>query len=128
MQLDKNSSSRTEAHLRDAYRVTAFVPPDHLEAVLNAVVTKAPLRFGPYEKSAWWSAIGTEQFEPRAGASPAVGEIGKVERVPTIRLEFVIPRETDLLQRVLRALLHAHPWQEPAVFVDETMVSATSLA
>jgi len=112
--------------LEEAYRITSFVPPDHLDAVLEAVLAEAPLAYGPYDKSAWWSAVGIEQFEPRPGAQPSVGEIGKTERVPTIRLEFVIPREAALLDRVLAALLAAHPWQEPAVFIDRTTITISN--
>ena len=112
--------------LQDAYRITTFVPPEHLDAVLEAVITRAPLTYGPYDKSAWWSSVGTEQFEPKAGANPTVGEIGKTERVPTIRLEFTIPRDAELLARVLEALLRAHPWQEPAVFIDPTTITVSS--
>ncbi len=113
--------------LRQAHRVTTFVPPEHLDAVLEAVLAHAPLTYGPYDKSAWWSAVGTEQFEPRAGASPTVGEVGKTERVPTIRLEFVIRHDPGLLDRVLKALLKAHPWQEPAVFVDATTITVSTV-
>jgi hypothetical protein len=112
--------------LEEAYRVTTFVPPEHLDAVLQAILAQAPLAYGPYDKSAWWSAVGTEQFEPRPGAQPAVGEVGKTERVPTIRLEFVIPREPELLNAVLAALTDAHPWQEPAVFIDQTTITVSN--
>ena len=112
--------------LEEAYRITSFVPPDHLDALLSAVLAEAPLAYGPYDKSAWWSAVGTEQFEPRPGAKPSVGVVGKTERVPTIRLEFVIPREPSLLDRVLAALLKAHPWQEPAVFIDRTSITVSN--
>ena len=112
--------------LEQAYRITSFVPPDHLDAVLEAVLEEVPLAYGPYEKSAWWSAVGTEQFEPVAGASPSVGEIGRTEKVPTVRLEFVIPPDKPLLDAVLRALARAHPWQEPAMFVDSTLITLSS--
>ena len=102
------------------------MPPEHLEAVLLAVTAQAPLTYGPYDKSAWWSGIGTEQFEPKAGANPTVGEIGKTERVPTVRLEFVVPRSAALRDRVIAALVRAHPWQEPAVFIDETMITGAT--
>jgi hypothetical protein len=112
--------------LRDVYRVTTFVPPDHLDVLLEAVIAQTPLSYGPYDKSAWWSGVGVEQFEPRAGAEPTVGEIGKTERVPTIRLEFAIPRDPELLDRVLDALLRAHPWQEPATFIDSTTITVSN--
>jgi hypothetical protein len=48
--------------------------------------------------------------------------------VETVRLEFAIPRDRELLDRVLsRGLLPGHPWQEPAVFVDESLATATAL-
>ena len=114
-------------HLQDAYRITTFVPPAHLDAVLVAIIAQDPLTYGPYDKSAWWSGVGTEQFEPKEGASPTVGAIGKTERVPTIRLEFVIPRDDDLRDRVLGALLETHPWQQPAVFVDPTTIMISAM-
>jgi hypothetical protein len=115
--------------LRPIYRITTFVPPDHLDAVLEGVEHEVPLVFGPYDRSAWWSAVGVEQFRPLPGANPTVGEPGKTERVPSVRLEFAIPRDAVLLERVLkRGVLANHPWQEPAVFVDESLVTATAIA
>jgi hypothetical protein len=113
--------------LQPVFRVTTFVPPEHLDSLLEAVAGQASLTYGPYDMSAWWSAIGTEQFKPRPGAKPSVGEVGRVERVPTVRLEFVIPRDPDLLDRVLKlGLLANHPWQEPAVFIDESTVTISN--
>jgi hypothetical protein len=112
--------------LQQSYRITNFVPPEHLDRVLEAVLAEAPLTYGPYDKSAWWSAAGTEQFEPKVGARPTVREVGRIERVPTVRLEFVIPRNADLLERVLQSLRSAHPWQEPAIFIDESLVSSSA--
>ncbi len=51
------------------------------------------------------------------------------ERVPTVRVEFATPRDSELLTRVIHdGLLPSHPWQEPAVFVDELMASASEVA
>jgi hypothetical protein len=120
---------RAGIRLRPAYRVTTFVPPDHLDAVLEAVERETPLIFGPYDRSAWWSAVGVEQFRPQGDATPTVGRAGQTERVPTVRLELAVPRDRALLARVLDvALLPHHPWQEPAVFVDECLVTATRMA
>lgn len=113
---------------RPAYRITTFVPPDHVDAVLEAVERQTPLVFGPYDRSAWWVA-GTEQFRPLPGADPTVGEPGRTERVPTVRLEFAITRDAELLARVVDdGILASHPWQEPAVFIDECLTTATRMA
>ena len=54
------------------------------------------------------------------------GKVGEMERVPSVRLEFVIPRDQALLERLLtEGLIPSHPWEEPAVFIDETLVTLT---
>jgi hypothetical protein len=106
------------------YRVTTFVPPEHLDALLEGIGSQASLRYGLYDQSAWWSAVGVEQFCPLPGAKPTFGVIGQVERVPTVRIEFVIPRDVELLHRLVAKGLRAHhPWQQPAVFVDESEIA-----
>ena len=108
---------------RPVYRVTTFVPPGHLELVLEAIERAAPqVRFGPYEQWAWWSAAGVEQFRPLESAKPTVGHLDQLERVPSVRLEFVLPLDPDVLERAItRGLIPSHPWESPVVFVDETM-------
>jgi hypothetical protein len=114
--------------LRRAYLVTTFVPPAHVDAMIEALAAEVGLVFGPYDQSAWWSAPGVEQFRPLPGASPTTGSIGVTERVPTVRLEFAIPCDEDLLHRALEIGIRAHhPWQEPAVFVQETLTTATRM-
>jgi hypothetical protein len=114
---------------RRVFRLTVFVPPDHVDSLLQAVEREIPLVFGQYDRSAWWSAIGVEQFRPLPGSMPTVGQVGRVEQVPTIRLEFAIPYDENILERVLSgAVIPNHPWQEPAVFIDDCLASATRMA
>jgi hypothetical protein len=113
-------------NLRKVYRVTTFVPPEHLEALLAGVAEEVPLRYGQYDRSAWWSAVGVEQFRPLPGAKPTSGEIGTVERLATVRVEFVIPRDpAQLAQLIAKGVRPHHPWQEPAMFIDETEISVS---
>ncbi|HEY8052582.1 MAG TPA: hypothetical protein VIE42_07230 [Steroidobacteraceae bacterium] len=110
--------------LNRMYRITTFVPPEHLDALLEGVGRETPLQYGQYEQSAWWSAVGVEQFRPMPGAKPTCGEVGRTERVPTVRVEFAIPRDPDLLVRVLtRGLIPHHPWEQPAIFIDESQAT-----
>ncbi|HEV2442879.1 MAG TPA: hypothetical protein VGT07_10175 [Steroidobacteraceae bacterium] len=113
-------------NLRKVYRVTTFVPPEHLEALLAGIASEAPLRYGQYDQSAWWSAVGVEQFRPLPGAKPTSGKVGTVERVPTVRVEFAIARDPTQLARLIAKGLRAnHPWQEPAVFIDEAEIAVS---
>ncbi len=44
-------------------------------------------------------------------------------------LQFAIPRDPALLERVLsRGVIPNHPWQEPAIFVDDSLATASHLA
>lgn len=106
--------------LRPVYRVTVFVPPAHLEALKAGLCAVQPLELGGYAEVLWTAAPGEEQFRPLAGARPAQGEVGELVRLPSVRLEFSLPREPDRLARVIdQGIRPYHPWEVPAIFVDE---------
>jgi hypothetical protein len=114
--------------LQRMYRVTTFVPPEHVDPLLEGVEREVPLRYGLYDRATWWSAVGVEQFRPLPGANPTFGKVGQTERVSTVRIEFVIPRDSELLNRFLtRGLIPHHSWQEPAIFVDESQITVSHL-
>ena len=54
--------------LNRIYRITTFIPPEHVDALLEG--REVPLQYGKYDQSAWWSAVGVEQFRPMSGATP----------------------------------------------------------
>src|SRR5581483_8801489 len=68
------------------HKLVWFVPADALEATRDAVFA--------------------------AGAGPAIGEVGREERVDELRVETVVPAERA--GDVVRALLAAHPYEEVA--------------
>lgn len=110
---------------QDVYHITTFVPPDALKGLIAAIGKIVPLQYGRYEQVAWWSAPGTEQFMPRAGSDPALGLQGILEEAPSIRLEFVIPRDATILERVMTLGISPrvnHPWEEPVVLVEESRI------
>ncbi|MCD7100026.1 hypothetical protein [Stenotrophomonas sp. MMGLT7] len=108
--------------LEPVYRITVFVPPEHLERLKRGILAVDPLGAGHYDQVMWTAAPGEEQFRPLAGADPALGRIGEVARAPSVRLEFAIARDRQLLQRMIEQGIHAHhPWEVPAVFVDEAL-------
>ena len=92
-------------------KLVVFVPADALETVRNAVFAAGAGRIGEYERCSWYTE-GTGTFLAGEGADPTIGERGREERVPELRLETVYPadREDD----VVRALRSAHPYEEPA--------------
>ncbi len=111
-------------HFRRVYRVTTFVPPENVDALIASIAAVDPLGTGRYDRVCWRSAPGIEQFRPLEGANPSYGKIGEVAHSATVRLEFILPLNPETLRRVLEeGLFPAHPWEEPAVFIDETTVT-----
>ena len=109
--------------LDPVYRVSVYVPPAHVERVIDAICAVDDLRIGTYEHVLWTSAPGSEQFRPLAGATPTQGDVGQLTRTPTVRIEFCMPRDPERLRRVIdEGIRPSHPWHVPAIFVDETQL------
>ncbi|MGH3111836.1 MAG: hypothetical protein ACRDOP_00030 [Gaiellaceae bacterium] len=92
-------------------KLVVFVPAEALDAVRDAVFAAGAGRIGDYERCSWY-AEGTGTFFGGAGTSPTLGERGREERVPELRLETVFP--ADRHDEVVAALRGAHPYEEPA--------------
>jgi hypothetical protein len=92
-------------------KLVVFVPPDALDAVRDAVFAAGAGRIGDYERCSWY-AEGTGTFLAGEATDPTIGERGREERVPELRLETVYP--VDREEQVVRALREAHPYEEPA--------------
>jgi hypothetical protein len=88
-----------------------FVPAEALEATRDAVFEAGAGRIGDYERCSWYTA-GTGTFLGGEETEPAVGESGREEHVPELRVETVVPEER--LADVVAALRAAHPYEEPA--------------
>jgi hypothetical protein len=68
-------------------------------------------QIGLYDRCSFRLA-GTGTFRPRIGAAPAVGIVGDETRILEERIEMVVP--DGLVDRVVAALVAAHPYEEPA--------------
>ena len=93
------------------HKLVWFVPEGSLEATRDAVFGAGAGRIGEYERCSWYTA-GTGTFLAGEGADPTIGEVGREERVPELRVETVVP--VSIVGEVVRALLRAHPYEEVA--------------
>jgi hypothetical protein len=92
-------------------KLVVFVPPAAIDSVREALFAAGAGRIGDYERCSWYGeGVGT--FRPLPGADPAIGEVGREERVAEHRLETVFPEELQL--EIVAALRGAHPYEEPA--------------
>jgi dinuclear metal center YbgI/SA1388 family protein len=92
-------------------KVVVFAPVDAADVVREAMTAAGAGRIGDYD-SCTYSMAGEGRFRPLEGASPTIGRVGEVEVVPEVRIEAVVPRGRRTA--VVRAVLAAHPYEEPA--------------
>ena len=92
-------------------KLVVFVPSDSLDAVRESLFAAGAGRIGDYERCSWYTE-GTGTFLGGETTDPTIGERGREERVPELRLETVFPEERQ--EEVVAALRSAHPYEEPA--------------
>lgn len=107
-----------------ADKLITFVPAAEVDRVLDALAAAGAGTIGDYTRCAYLGeGVGT--FRAEVGANPAVGVVGEVTRVAEVRLEVVVPR--PLRGAAVRALLDAHPYDEPAYDVVELAALPSTL-
>jgi len=110
----------------DLDKWVVFVPAENADAVREAMFGAGGGHIGDYSHCSW-SVSGTGQFLPQQGATPTIGSVGAVERVPEDRVEVIAP--ASLRGHVLAALRAAHPYEEPAfdIYALEPVPGAVGL-
>ena len=98
-------SSNTELKL------VTFVPEDRADVLRDALAEAGAGVIGNYTRCSF-NLRGEGTFLGDDTANPQVGEKGRFERVPELRLEMVCPERA--VPAVARALLQHHPYEEPA--------------
>ena len=93
------------------YKLVVFIPIESAAKVSNAVFAAGAGVIGNYSKCGF-GAEGTGSFLPLKGAKSAIGKKGKLEKVPEIRFETIVPAEK--LDNVIAAMKKAHPYETPA--------------
>lgn len=70
------------------FKLIFYVPETHIEVCKAAIFAAGA---GRYPNSSYteccWTALGTGQFRPVAGANPHIGQLDKLESVPEVRVE-----------------------------------------
>jgi dinuclear metal center YbgI/SA1388 family protein len=95
----------------DLDKWVVFVSAEDADAVREAMFAAGAGQIGDYSHCSW-GVSGTGQFLPHDGASPTIGSVGRIERVPEDRVEVIAAAR--LRSQVLAALRTAHPYEEPA--------------
>jgi hypothetical protein len=95
----------------ESIKVVTFCPAGAADLVAGAMAAAGGGTIGNYSSCSFRSeGIGT--FLTGEGATPVTGSAGTLSREPEVRIEMsVTPAQRDA---VLRALVAAHPYEEPA--------------
>jgi len=93
------------------FKLVFFVPEPSAEEVKAAVFAAGAGHYDKYDYCSW-QTLGTGQFRPGEDSSPFIGYVGHVERVPELRIEVLC--QDEVVRPAIRALLDAHPYEEPA--------------
>jgi len=94
--------------------IVTSVPPDYVDAVLDAIAGAGGGIVGNYSHCAF-THDGYGQFKPAETANPHVGDVGQVNRVPEVRIETFCERR--VAKQVVTALKQAHPYEEVMVYI-----------
>jgi dinuclear metal center YbgI/SA1388 family protein len=99
------------------FKLEVFVPGSEEDSVVKAVTEAGGGEVGNYEGSYYrWKATG--RFTPKSPAKPQRGEENRPESTEEIRLDFLVTPEAK--DRVISALIRAHPYEEPGFSLVET--------
>lgn len=92
-------------------KLVVFVPQSHLESVKKAICEAGAGQLGNYDYCTFEShGIGT--FRGNKGATPFLGQVGKIENAQELRLETVFPK--FFKNQILKAMRSVHPYEEIA--------------
>ncbi len=97
--------------MNNLYQLVIYIPESHCELVKNAMFDAGAGRYENYEDCSW-QVKGKGQFRPLQGSQPFIGNQNELEAVTEFRVEMVC--EKQCLKDVIKALLAAHPYEEPA--------------
>lgn len=97
-------------------KLGVMVPADDADGTRAALAGAGAGEIGDYDHASF-TVAGEGRFRPLPGADPTIGAVGEAERVDEVRIEVVFPRGRRA--HVVRAMLAAHPYEEPAYDVLE---------
>ncbi|MGH7214241.1 MAG: Nif3-like dinuclear metal center hexameric protein [Tepidisphaeraceae bacterium] len=105
------------------YKLVTFVPKDAVEKVSRALFDAGAGRIGNYTQCSFRTS-GTGTFFGETGASPTLGQAGKLEEPDEVRVETVVP--IAKIGAVLSALRQSHPYEEPAFDLNQLAAAPES--
>ena len=92
-------------------KLAVYVPTAYADAVRKALFDAGCGNIGNYG-SCSYNVTGYGTFKAEEGCNPFCGGIGELHKEEEVRIETIMP--SYIKNRVISALLEAHPYEEPA--------------
>lgn len=96
---------------KSLYKLSVFVPANHLSQVERALFKAGAGNIGNYAECSFESE-GVGSFLPLEGADPFEGKIGNRNKAQEVKLEVLVDKHR--LSHVIHAMNDAHPYEEVA--------------
>jgi len=109
----------------EVYHFRVLVSGGYEAELLHSIEKVVPLTYGNYDRVAWVSSPGMEQYRVLSGADPispddkiVIAAEDDLSKIKCVAIEFSIPRDDALMQSVIEdGIYPVHPWDEPVVSV-----------
>jgi hypothetical protein len=95
----------------ETVKLVVFVPETHADIVREALGKSGAGVVGDY-KYCTFSIKGFGRYIPMKGAHPAIGQIGRLEKVREERIETICYKKE--LRKIMDAVNKVHPYEEVA--------------
>ena len=116
--------------IEPVWRIEIQTRPDDADRLLDAVMEVHPLKYGRYRRNATVSAVGAETGQPEENSTTTHHvegfEVGTVETYPMVQLFLSVERDLSVLQKVMDAVIHAHHYEQPVIYVREEWASRSA--
>ena len=107
----ENQQILEQTYSENLMKLAVFVPDSHADRLRLELSKIGAGAIGDYD-SCSFSTDGKGRFRPLEGADPFIGEIGEIEVTDEEKIEVVFP--PSIKNKVLKAMLNVHPYEEPA--------------
>lgn len=125
--IDLTEYKANSGRLVPVWTIEVQTLPEDTDRILDEVMKVHALSFGRYQRNASISAIGKETAQPGPGSTTTTHvegfEAGATETYPMVELKISVERDLDILSNIMDAIIYAHHYEEPVIFVREDWAS-----
>ncbi len=95
----------------EQYKLVVYIPTDYVDKVSEAIFNSGGGAIGNYSNCSFRSS-GTGTFKGSGKSNPSIGEREKLAFVDEVKFEVLVNK--PILNKVINAMISAHPYEEAA--------------